>query len=113
MNGNYLIPANSKKSLKIFGLFRPFDLALFASGVGISLLLMVVLNVSDFKVAMIAIAPGAIAGLLVFPVPNYHNVLIALRELWIFVTNRQKFVWKGWCVLDECKKPHSAETSCL
>ena len=104
MNGNYLIPENSKKSLKIFGLFYPFDLILFASGVGISLLLMVILNVSDFKVAIFAIAPGAITGLLVFPVPNYHNVLTALGELWQFVSQRQRFVWKGWCVLDECKK---------
>lgn len=104
MNGNYLIPANSKKSLKILGIFYPFDLILFGSGVGISILLMMVLNVSDFKVAILSILPGCITGLLVFPIPNYHNVLTAIKELWEFISQRQKFMWKGWCFLDECKK---------
>ena len=40
MNNNYLIPANSKKSQLYFGLFNKFDLILFGSGVGTSLLLM-------------------------------------------------------------------------
>lgn len=104
MNGNFLIPANSKKSLKILGIFYPFDLILFASGVGVSIILMMVLQVSDFKIAILSILPGCVCGLLVFPVPNYHNVLTAIKEMWVFISQRQRFIWKGWCVLDEIKK---------
>ena len=104
MNGNYLIPANSKKSLKILGIFYPFDLILFITGVGISLLLMMILEISDFKIAILSILPGCISGLLVFPVPHYHNVLTVIKETIEFISQRQKFVWKGWCVTSEIEK---------
>lgn len=104
MNGNYLIPANSKKSLKILGIFYPFDLILFISGVGVSLILMMVLQVSDFKIAVLSLIPGCTAGLLVFPVPNYHNVLTVIKETIEFFSQRQKFIWKGWCVTSEIKE---------
>ena len=75
---NYLIPAGSKKQLLIFGMFKPYS----------------------FIVAMIDLAPGLISGFLVLPIPNYHNTLTVLKEIYIFYTSRQKFVWKGWCVKD-------------
>lgn len=104
MNNSYLIPANSKKSLMIFGLFNTFDLILFGTGIGITLLLLMILPIGEFVVAIIAIAPALITGLLVFPVPNYHNVLTVLIDLWEFFTTRQKFIWRGWCVKDEIEK---------
>lgn len=104
MNNSYLIPANSKKSLMIFGLFYTFDLILFGTGVGITLLLLLILPIDQLPIAIIAITPALITGLLVFPVPNYHNILTVLIDLWNFVTTRQKYVWKGWCVKDEISK---------
>mgnify|MGYP001036423831 CR=1 FL=1 len=101
---NFLIPANSKKSMMIFGLFYPFDLILFGSGVGVTLLLMMILPIANTAMAFIAIAPAVITGFLVFPVPNYHNVLTVIIGVWNFFTTRQKFVWKGWCILDEEKQ---------
>lgn len=98
MNNTYLIPANSKKSLMIFGLFYPFDLMLFGTGLGITLLLLMALPLESLTMSIIAIAPGLVTGLLVFPVPNYHNLLTVLMEVWIFFTTRQRYVWKGWCV---------------
>lgn len=98
MNNTYLIPANSKKSLMIFGLFYLFDLMLFGTGLGITLLLLMVLPLESLTMSIIAIAPGLVTGLLVFPVPNYHNLLTVLMEVWIFFTTRQRYVWKGWCV---------------
>lgn len=97
---NYLIPANTKKSKLIFGLFNTFDAILVGTGVGISLLLMLALPIEDIKWALIAIAPGVITGFLVFPIPNYHNVLTVIRNVINFYTTRQEFVWKGWCVKD-------------
>ena len=104
MNDSYLIPANSKKSLMIFGLFYTFDLILFEIGVSITLLLLLLLPIDQLPIAIIAITPALITGLLVFPVPNYHNILTVLIDLWNFVTTRQKYVWKGWCVKDEISK---------
>ena len=79
-------------------------MVLFLVGVGISMILMITLNISDFKLAIISILPGCICGLLVFPVPYYHNVLTVIKESIEFLTQRQKFIWKGWCVTSEIEK---------
>lgn len=97
----FLIPANSKKSLLILGVFDLFDLILFSSGIGISILLLLLLNPSSLPVAIIDIAPALICGFLVMPIPNYHNMRVLLMEVYGFYTRREKFVWKGWCVKDE------------
>ena len=97
---NYLIPANTKKSLLFFGLFNKFDLILFGSGIALSILLLLVLPVEQLKFAIIAIIPGLVTGFLVFPIPHYHNVLTVIRNAFIFFTTRQQFVWKGWCIRD-------------
>lgn len=98
MNNTYLIPANSKKSMMIFGMFYPFDLILFGTGIAITLLLLMVLPLDTLLISIIAISPGLITGLLVFPIPNYHNTLTVIIDVWNFLTTRQKFIWKGWCV---------------
>lgn len=95
---NYIIPANTKKSQLIFGLFNKFDAILVGIGVGISLILLLALDISDLKLSILAITPGLITGFLVFHIPNYHNVLTVIRNVITFYTTRQEFVWKGWCV---------------
>lgn len=100
---NYLIPANSKKSLMILGMFYPFDLILFGCGIVATLIMVSVLPIDDIIYAIIAILPAGITGLLVFPIPNYHNVLTVLISMWNFFTTRQKYIWKGWCVTNEYK----------
>lgn len=98
---NYLIPANTKKGQLFFGLFNKFDMTLFGTGIGISILLLVILPVESLVFALIAIAPGVITGFLVFPIPYYHNVLTVIRNVITFYTTRQEFIWKGWCVTSE------------
>ena len=99
--GRFLIPANSKKSLLLFGLFNTFDMILFGSGIGVSMILIAVLPVEQMAISFLAITPALITGFLVFPVPNYHNVLTIILSALAFFTQNQKFIWKGWCVLDE------------
>ena len=96
MNG-YLIPANAKKGTLILNLFRPFDLILLGVGVAVSLIALAVIPSSNIIAVIIALLPGCVCGLLVFPVPNYHNVLCALFSIYRFYTERRNFVWKGWC----------------
>lgn len=96
----YLIPANSKKSMLIFGAFTGFDLGLLAMGGAISLVLLLLVPLENIGIALGAIAPGVICGFLVFPIPNYHNMMTIILEVYRFYTNRQRFIWKGWCFTD-------------
>ena len=100
---NFLIPANSKKSLLIFGVFDIFDLILFASGIGITILLLLLISPSSLLGAVIDITPALVCGFLVLPIPNYRNTRILIREVYRFYSRRERFVWKGWCVKDESR----------
>lgn len=97
---NYLIPANSKKSLLIFGMFKPFDLILFGCGLGVTLILLMIFSPNGFGFAILDLAPALITGFLVLPIPNYHNTLHVIKTVYKFYTSRQRFIWKGWCVKD-------------
>ena len=98
---NYLIPANSKKSMLIFGAFTTFDLILFGVGIAATLLLLLIISPNSMLSAVIDLMPAIICGFLVLPIPYYHSIRIVIQELYQFYTTRQKFVWKGWCVNDE------------
>lgn len=98
INNGYLIPANAKKSMLIFGLFTPMDLIIFGSGVGLTIILLLVLPIEQLVVTIIALSPALITGFLVFPIPNYHNSLRFFISLFTFINSRQKFIWKGWCI---------------
>lgn len=97
----FLIPANSKKSMLIFGLFNTVDLIIFGSGLGVTLLLLAIIGPSETLDTFIVLLPALITGLLVAPIPNYHNVRTAIKSVWQFFTLRQSFIWKGWCIKDE------------
>ena len=97
MNNSYLIPANSKKGTLILNIFRPVDALIFGTGILVSLVMLVFLNTSNLFLVILSCLPGAITGVLVFPIPNYHNVLVVLQSILEFYTERQKFEWKGWC----------------
>ena len=94
---NYLIPANSKKSQLILGFFNAVDLILFGSGVGITLILLLTIQSTDVVVMLLILAPALITGFLVMPVPNYHNVLQFIVNVYTFFTERRRYYWKGWC----------------
>ena len=97
MNYNYLIPANTKRGKLILGLFRPFDLALFGSGILVTLFLLAFLPLTSTFVTILVLAPALVTGFLVMPVPYYHNMLNIVVELYEFLTQRQTYRWKGWC----------------
>ena len=102
MNG-YLIPANSKKGTLIFNIFRPFDLGLFIVGVLVTLLALAIVPSTNLIAVTLALIPGLTCGLLVLPMPNYHNVLCALISIYRFYTERRRYVWKGWCFYEQFK----------
>ena len=100
---NYLIPANSKKGMLIFGMFTKFDLILFAVGVVVTLLLLLIIGPETLTTAIICLTPLFISAFLVIPVPNYHNIFTVIKEMIDFFYSRRNYKWKGWCYKDEFK----------
>lgn len=97
----YLIPANSKKGQLIFNMFRPIDLIIFAIGASMTLILMFAIQATTMFALIIKLAPIVVTALLVMPLPNYHNVMMFLKDVIDFYSNRRIYVWKGWCVMNE------------
>lgn len=96
-NNNFLIPANSKKSQLILGFFNMFDLIVFLLGVGISVLLLCLVKSNNLMVMLGLASPALIASFLVAPVPNYHNVMTLIHNIYKYSTGRKKYYWRGWC----------------
>lgn len=97
---NYLIPANSKKSQLILNLFRPIDLGILIGGAAITLVMLFLPG--DSLLWLVAkILPVGIALLLVMPMPYYHNVLVFLREAYLFASSQRTYRWRGWCATYE------------
>jgi len=100
MNTNYLIPANTKKSKLIFGFFTYLDLIIFGVGCSVTLILLFIFQSMNFQTALLVLLPAIISGFLVVPVPNYHNVMQLLTNIILFILNRKRYYWKGWCMYD-------------
>jgi len=100
VNG-YLVPANSKKGTLILNMFRPIDLIMFGTGMGVSLLLLLIISSDSTASVIVACLPVGITGLLVIPIPNYHNVLCAIQSIFRFYSERRNYYWKGWCFYEK------------
>ena len=98
---NFIIPANTKKSQLILGFFTPTDLIIFGTGVALTVILLLVLQDASFVELIMILMPAMVTGLLVMPVPNYHNVLQLITNIVNFYRGRRNYYWKGWCVRDE------------
>lgn len=94
----YIIPANSKKGQLLFNLFRPIDLWILVIGGIATLILFFVFGKGGIFLTVASLIPIAIALILVYPVANYHNVLVFLQEIFLFYMSQRQFSWKGWCV---------------
>ena len=100
MNG-YLVPANAKKSLLIFGMLRPIDAIILGTGIVISVVLLILFNQAGTLLTIISCIPMLVSLGLVLPIPNYHNTLVAIQSILRFYRERRKYIWKGWCIYDE------------
>ncbi len=100
MNG-YLVPANAKRGTLILNIFRPFDLIMFGTGVIVSLLMLAIVHSDSTLMILISCLPAGITGLLVVPIPNYHNVLCAIQSIFRFYSERRNYIWRGWCFYEK------------
>ena len=100
----YLIPANSKRGQLIFSLFRPIDLGIIITGTVITLILFLIFQPESLGLGIFVLAPFLICAFLVLPIPNYHNVLCILINIYNFYfVDKNQLTWKGWCAKDEYK----------
>lgn len=64
---------------------------------------------TDTGTVLLISLPGIITGILVVPIPNYHNVRTALKSIYLFYSNRRRYIWKGWCFYERFIKEYEAE----
>lgn len=101
MDENYLIPANSKKSMLILGFFTAVDLIIFVMGIAFTLLMFITVQANKLYILFLILSPALISTFLVLPVPYYHNVIQLIKNIYEYYTKRRRFYWKGWCVTYE------------
>ncbi len=94
---NFLIPANSKRSMLIFGMFRKIDLAIFIAG-GVGTFLLIFINSpQDLMDVLIDLLPLLVATAMVAPVPNQMNVWSFTVNVYSFLIHQRNYRWRGWC----------------
>jgi hypothetical protein len=99
MNNKYLIPANTKRSMLIFGLFKPIDLIIFLTGGGLTALLIGIVGTDTPAQVIIGLSPLLIALLMVSPIPNHRNLWTFTVNVYTYFTSQRKYRWRGWCML--------------
>ena len=104
MNGS-LVPANTKKSTLILGMFRLVpDVVIAASGTVVTILLLAILSNVGVTAMIISLIPMLVCVVLVLPIPQYHNTLCAIQSILGFYQGRRKYIWRGWCNRIEYEK---------
>ncbi|MBQ2873518.1 MAG: hypothetical protein IJE89_05925 [Bacilli bacterium] len=103
MYNGYLIPANTKKSILIFGMLRPIDAFILGGGILISVGLLFIFSDAGTLLLLVSCIPMILALILVLPIPNYHNTLVVIQSVLRYYNERRNYIWKGWCVYDEFK----------
>ena len=99
-NYDYLIPANSKKSMLILGMFNMNDLFILGTGLTITVILLFVMKTNSLQNAVTILIPFLTSVTLVLPLPNEHNVRTFIKNVYDYVMNQKEYRWKGWCIKD-------------
>ncbi len=103
MNGS-LVPANTKRSTLILGIYRPLpDLLILVTGVAVTVILLMIFTNASTPIMILSCIPMLVAVFLTLPLPNYHNVLCGIQSIISFYSERRNFIWRGWCLKNEFK----------
>ena len=104
--GPFMIPANTKKGKLIFNIFEPIDLGIAITGALITLVLLLIVTSNNYDniFSILAVIPIAVATIIVWPIPNYHNVRVFFKELINYHSNPKNYRWRGWCAVYESKR---------
>lgn len=96
--GEYLIPANSKKSMLIIGMFNSTDIIILSVGLVLTLLLLFIVKTSSLLGISLILFPLLFCAFLVLPLPNVHNVRTFIINVYDYFMNQREYHWKGWCI---------------
>ena len=99
MNNKYLIPANTKRSMLIFGLFKPIDVIIFLIGVVATVMLVFIVGTETMTQVIVALTPLLVTTLMVSPIPNHRNFWTFTVNVYTYFTSQRKYRWRGWCML--------------
>ncbi|NMA50837.1 MAG: hypothetical protein GX951_03195, partial [Mollicutes bacterium] len=91
MQNQYIIPANSKKSALFLGFFTGRDVIVVLVGVSVTILLLLLIKMDTLLGLTLEILPAVISAALVFPIPNYHNVMQLMLNIIEYFTERRKY----------------------
>lgn len=80
----YLIAANSKRGQLIFNIFRPIDLWIAGGGAVTTILLFLIIKPETLWITIFTLLPILVCAFLVIPIPNYHNMLCVLQNIYRF-----------------------------
>ena len=94
---NYLIPANSKRSMLIFGIFRPIDLGIFITGGVLTFVMIFINNPQDLTDVFIDLIPLLVGSIMITPVPNQMNIWSFTVNVYSFLIHQRNYRWRGWC----------------
>ena len=94
---NYLIPANSKRSMLIFGMFRPIDLAIFISGGVLTFLLIFINSPENLTDVLVDLLPLLVGAAMVAHIPNQMNLWSFTVNVYSFLIHQRNYRWRGWC----------------
>ena len=90
MDYNYLVPANSKKQTQFLGFLGPTDIPVLIVGIVLTVILLLAVGTGSVVKFVIDLLPVAVCAFLVFPIPNYHNTRVFLREMYRFYFVRRR-----------------------
>lgn len=97
-NNDYLIPANSKRSMLILGMFNSTDLIIVGTGFTITLILLFAVSTSTLLGMHKITLALLLIQFLVIPLPNQHNVRTFIKNIYNYFTGQKEYRWKGWCI---------------
>lgn len=100
MNNQFLIPANSKRSMLIFGLFEAVDLIILGVGLFLAIIMIATFYTEEATVSDIfgMLSPFLVTVIMVMPIPNHRNLWQLTVHIYSYFTNRRSYIWKGWCM---------------
>jgi len=101
---NFLIPANTKRSMLIFGIFRKIDLIIFVIGVVLTFILIWIIPPKNLVDIGVDILPLLVTAIMVMPIPNQMNIWSFTVNIYSFLVHQRNYRWRGWCMIDGKQK---------
>lgn len=94
---NFLIPANSKRSMLKFGIFRTIDLVIFITGIVLTFIMIFIFSPKNLVDVGIDLIPLTVCSIMVVPVPNQMNIWAFTVNIYSFLVHQRNYRWRGWC----------------